>query len=82
MRIYLLVIPIILVNTKHIPKAVDSYELVIQIRTSIEMTNKHYIHYDEYDRSTAVTRVKKSENLGTKNKLNRPTRILINDRSL
>jgi hypothetical protein len=48
--------------------------------TSSEMTNKHYIHSDQYDRSTAVTRVKKPENPGTKKKLNRPTRILILDR--
>ena len=60
----------------------DSYELVVQIRTSREMTNKHYIHSDEYDRSTAVTRVKKSANPGTKKKLNRPTRILRHDRFL
>ena len=81
-RIYLLVIPIILVTTKHIQKAVDSYELVIQIRTSRELTNKHYIHSDEYGRSTAVIIVKKSENPDTKKKLNRPTRILIHDRCL
>ena len=60
----------------------DSYELVIQIRPSREMTNKHYIHSDEYDRSTAVTRVRKAANPDTKKKLNRPTRILIHDRFL
>ena len=30
------------------------------------MTNKHYNHSDDYDKSTAVTRVKKSEFPGTK----------------
>ena len=65
-RIYLLVISIILVTTKHIQKAVYSYELAIQMGTSPEMTNKHYNHSDDYDRSTAVIRVKKSENPDTK----------------
>jgi hypothetical protein len=49
--------------------------------TSREMTNKHYNHSDDYDRNTAVTRVKKSANPGTK-KLNRPTRILKHDHCL
>jgi hypothetical protein len=30
------------------------------------MTNKLHIHSDEYDRSTVVTRVRKSVNPGTK----------------
>jgi integrase len=47
---------------------VDSYELAIQMGTSPEMINKHYVHSDDYDRSTAVTRVKKSENPGAKKK--------------
>ena len=51
------------------PISRDSYELVIQIRTSREMTNKHYIHSDQYERSTALTRVKKSANPGTKKKV-------------
>ena len=59
-----------------------SYELSIQMGTSPEMTNKHYNHSDDYDISTAVTRVKKSANPDTKKKLNRPTRILIHDRCL
>ena len=47
---------------------VDSYELAIQMGTSPEMINKHYVHSDDYDRSTAVTRVKKSEVSGAKKK--------------
>ena len=47
----------------------DSYELAIQMGTSPEMTNKHYNHSDDYDKSTAVTRVKKSVNPGTKKNL-------------
>jgi len=47
---------------------VDSYELAIQMGTSPEMINKHYVHSDDYDRSTAVTRVKKSEVSGGKKK--------------
>jgi hypothetical protein len=34
--------------------------------TNPKMTNKHYNHSDDYDRSTAVIRVKKSENPDTK----------------
>jgi hypothetical protein len=40
---------------------VDTYELAIQMGTSPEMINKHYVHSDDYDRSTAVTRAKKSQ---------------------
>jgi hypothetical protein len=47
---------------------VDSYELAIQMGTSPEMINKHYVYSDDYDRSTAVTRVKKSEISGAKKK--------------
>ncbi len=47
---------------------VDSYELAIQMGTSPEMINKHYVHSDDYDRSTAVTRVKKSAIPGAKKK--------------
>ena len=39
---------------------VDTYELAIQMGTSPEMIQQHYIHHDDYDRSTAVTRIKKS----------------------
>jgi integrase len=48
---------------------VDSYELAIQMGTSPEMINKHYVHSDDYDRSTAVTRVKKSANPSVKKKI-------------
>ena len=50
--------------------------------TSPEIPNKHYNHSDDYDRSTAVTRVKKPENPSTKKQLNRTTRILMHDRCL
>jgi hypothetical protein len=36
--------------------------------TSPEMINKHYVQSDDYDRSTAVTRVKKSAIPGAKKK--------------
>ena len=39
---------------------VDNHELAIQMGTSPEMILKHYVHSDDYDRSTAVTRIKKS----------------------
>ena len=35
---------------------VDTFELAIQMGTSLQ----HYVHSDDYDRSTAVTRIKKS----------------------
>jgi integrase len=41
---------------------VDTFELAIQMGTSPEMILQHYVHSDDYDRSTAVTRIKKSSN--------------------
>jgi hypothetical protein len=39
---------------------VDTYELAIQMGTSPQMVIEHYVHSDDYDRSTAVTRMKKT----------------------
>jgi hypothetical protein len=40
------------------------------------MINKHYMHSDDYDRSAAVTRVKKSEVSGAKRRrLNNPALV-------
>jgi hypothetical protein len=47
---------------------VDTYELAIQMSTSPEMLNKHYVHSDDYDRITAVTRVKRLQIPDTKKK--------------
>ena len=41
---------------------VDTFELAIQMGTSPDMILQHYVHHEDYDRSTAVIRIKKSSN--------------------
>jgi hypothetical protein len=36
--------------------------------TNPKIINKHYVHSDDFDRSTAITRVKKSQIPGAKKK--------------
>ena len=38
---------------------VDSYDLSVNMGTSVEMIEKFYVHSDDYDRSSSITRIKK-----------------------